>query len=196
MTDDLPPGRSVAAARQPLARSNLEAHLYMDLRPCACGDARFERAHSVFGLPGGGLASRYAGPCAGCGTVREFVFSLPPEPPPIPTGEIRYGDDQPSELLDAGEWLWAADLYARAVPPDPHRLPDPERRLARGRLAGAVAAIDEALKFVPPGDDRVPSAAVQSRLGGPLYQREPGRFRVARLTAVRDAYRSALRLFG
>lgn len=196
MADDVSPGRPGVAARPPLARSSLEAHLYMDLHPCACGEVRFDRASVVEELPGGDLARRYTGRCPRCGAAREFRFSLPEEPPAPETGEIRYGDAEPSELLDAGEWLWVADSYARSVPPEPHRLPEPDRRRARARLASAVAAIDEVLKLIPPGDDRVPPTAVRSRIGAPVYQREPGRFRTGRLIAVRDAYRSALRLFG
>jgi len=191
--DDIPPE---LAARPPLARSSLEAHLYMDLHPCACGETRFDRASVVEELPGGDLARRYTGRCPSCGAEREFVFSLPQEPQDLETGEIRYGDAEPSELLDAGEWLWVADSYARLVPPQPHRLPEPDRRRARTLLASAAAAIDEVLKLIPPGDDRVPQGAVRSRVGAPVYLREPGRFRAPRLIAVRDAYQSALRLFG
>jgi hypothetical protein len=61
------------------------------------------------------------------------------------------------------------------------------------RLAAAVAAVDEALKFVPPGGGRVPFTAVWSPLGRSVYQREPGRFRTSRLTAVRSAYDDVLR---
>jgi hypothetical protein len=126
----------------PLARSNLEAHLFMDLRPCGCGEARFDRASAVVELPGGGLGSRYAGACARCGTAREFVFTLPPQAGPTAAEDVRYGGAEPSELLDPGEWLWTADAYAKAAPADPHR------------LAAAAAAVDEVLKFVPPGGDR------------------------------------------
>jgi hypothetical protein len=49
----------------------------MDLRPCGCGEARFDRASSVVELPGGELASRYAGDCARCGSSRESIFRLP-----------------------------------------------------------------------------------------------------------------------
>jgi hypothetical protein len=31
----------------PLARTNEEAHLYMDLPPCACGEVAFERTSAV-----------------------------------------------------------------------------------------------------------------------------------------------------
>jgi hypothetical protein len=123
------------------------------------------------------------------------VFRRPVEPVVPGADEVRYGDARPSELLDAGEWLWVADSYARSVPAEPHRLPEPERRRARTRLASAATAIDEALRLIPPGLDRVPSGAVRSPVGASVYLREPGRFRAARLTAVRDAYRSALRQF-
>jgi hypothetical protein len=167
----------------------------MDLHPCACGQSRFDRASTVLELPGGGLCRRYAGPCARCGAPREFLFALPERPVEAEADEVRYGGPDPSELLDAGEWLWVADSYARSVPADPHRLPEPERRLARTRLASAAAAIDEVLRLVPAGSDHVPQDAVGSQVGTSMYHREPGRFRVQRLVAVREAYRSALRLF-
>jgi hypothetical protein len=86
----------------PVARTSLEAHLYMDLRPCGCGVGRFGRASSVVELPDGQLASRYAGDCAGCGSSREFVFRLPAEILSLAVGEIRFGGTEPSELLDSG----------------------------------------------------------------------------------------------
>lgn len=167
----------------------------MDLRPCDCGEARFNRSSVVVELAGGELASRYAGSCARCGSAREFMFSLPPQAA-RPTEEIQYGNAEPSQLLDAGEWLLVADSYARAVPSDPHRLPEPDRRRARARLASAVAALDEVLKFVPPGGTQVPATAIWTVLGGSVCRQEPGRFHVLRLTAVREAYRASLERFG
>jgi hypothetical protein len=183
------------AVNPPLARTSLEAHLYMDLRPCSCGNARFDRVSSVVQLPDGDLGSRYAGACAGCGTMREFVFRLPRHVDPAAADEIRYGNAEPSELLDAGEWLWVADRYAKAVPADPHRLPEPDRGQARARLATAAAALDEVLKFVPAGASDVPSTAIWSTQGRRVYGEEPGRFRAARLDAVRTVYRTTLRRF-
>lgn len=179
----------------PLARSSLEAHLYMDLHPCACGGVQFDRGSTLAQLPSGELVRRYAGRCAQCGAERRFEFRLPDQPLEPGPGEVRYGDDHPSELLDAGEWLWVADTYARTVPAQPHLLAEPGREQARIRLASAAAAMDEAIRLIPPGADSVPAGAIRSQVGATLYQREPGRFRAARLAAVRDAYRSALRLF-
>jgi hypothetical protein len=173
----------------PLARTNHEAHLFMDLRPCGCGETAFDRASSIVTLPDGALASRYAGTCARCGGQREFVFGLPAQILAVSAEEMRYGGAEPSQLLDAGEWLWVADRYAQAVPPDPQRLLDADRRRARARLSAAAAALDEVLKFVPADGASVPPAAFWTELGGTVYAREPGRFRVARLAAVRDTYR-------
>lgn len=178
----------------PLARSSHEAHLYMDLTACACGETRFARSGAVVTLPGGDLGSRYSGLCDRCGTPREFVFRLDAQEPQ--GGTIRYGGEHPSELIDAGEWLWIADRYARAVPPAPHRLAAPDRGQARTRLAAAAAAIDEVLKFAPAGAARVPEEAIWTALGRSVYEREPGRFRVGRLNAVRTSYRDALGRFG
>ncbi|WP_233563211.1 hypothetical protein [Micromonospora musae] len=177
------------------ARSANEAHLYMDLHPCGCGEGRFPRASTILALPDGELARRYAGSCERCGTAREFLFRLPAEPESAEAG-FRYGAAEPSALIDAGEWLWVAEGHARGVPAGAERLPEADRRRCRTRLTAAVAAVDEALKFVPAGGGRVPFTAVWSPLGRSVYQREPGRFRASRLTAVRSAYDTALRRLG
>lgn len=174
------------------ARSTHEAHLYMDLQPCGCGQGRFPRGATVLTLPDGELARRYAGPCEGCGTTREFLFRLPAGPVEVEQG-FRYGGTEPSLLIDAGEWLWVAENHARGVPAGAVGLPEADRRRCRLRLTAAVAALDEVVKFVPPGGARVPFTAVWTALGRSVYQREPGRFRAGRLAAVRSAYAGVLR---
>ena len=162
----------------PLARTSAEAHLYMELHPCACGETSFGRQSAVVEAEGD-LASYYSGPCARCGTAREFLFRLPAEILPVVPGEVRFGDDRPSELLDPGEWLRLADAYAGTS----------DSARAAADLATAAAAMDEVLKFVPPGADEVPETAFWSDRGAAVYAAEPGRFRAARLEAVRDTYR-------
>jgi hypothetical protein len=178
----------------PVARTNTEAHLFMDLNPCACGETAFERSSSVVPYEGG-LASLYRGRCARCGEEREFVFGLPAEIL-IPSGrEVVFGGDAPSQLLDAGEWLWVADRYARSVPAGAERLTGPDREQVRTRLATAAAALAEVLKFVPPGADAVPRAALWTDRGAAVYVAEPGRFAADRLKAVREVYRETLDRF-
>jgi hypothetical protein len=162
----------------PLARTSAEAHLFMDLRPCRCGETAFARDSSVV-VAGDDLATRYAGPCARCGVQREFLFRLPEHVRPPRAGEVDFGGDEPSELLDPGEWLKAADAHAGALGD-------------RQALATAFAAVGEVLKFIPPGASAVPPEAFRTYPGQSLYAAEPGRFRRDRLIAVREAYRELL----
>src|SRR5690349_8379076 len=139
-----------------LARTVAEAHLFMDLHPCdVCGEEQFERTAAVI-LVDGELLSRYTGTCPQCGNPREFTFRVPDEPPLPDPDDPSFGDDRPSELLDAGEWLWVADEIARTIPAEPDGLTPDERQYARREMRTAAAAVAEARKFVPPGADAVP----------------------------------------
>ena len=62
------------------------------------------------------------------------MFRLPDEIL-LPVGPLRYGDHRPSELLDPGEWVEVSDARAR-----------------QGDLPVAIAALEEALKFIPAGE--------------------------------------------
>lgn len=172
----------------PLSRTNAEAHLYMDLRPCACGETRFGRDSAVVALDDGDLASRYTGTCARCGQPREFVFRLPAEiRMPEAANGYSYGGDEPSQLIDPGEWLWVADAYAGQVPAEPPTDPEQRRRSA-ALLHRAAAAVAEALKFIPADADRVPPASITSERGQEILRRQPERFRRNRLDVLRRTY--------
>jgi hypothetical protein len=174
----------------PPARTNAEAHLYMDLRPCGCGEVRFPRASSVITTPDGEPAGRYAGICPQDGAAREFLFRMPERLLPPSPGTVRYGGPEPSELIDPGEWLSVADACARSVPADTAALAADDLATARTMLTHAAAAVDEVLKFIPAGAERVPEEAFGSERGRAVFAKEPGRFRRPRLEAVRDTYRS------
>ncbi|WP_113699824.1 hypothetical protein [Nonomuraea lactucae] len=163
-----------------VARTRDEAHLYLDLHPCACGSVETTWDTALADV-GGELASRYTGACADCGTEREFLFGLPERE--TMTGEFpTFGGSEPSQLLDAGEWLRVADLTAGDVPTG-----DPAA--ARQALTIATAAVEEVVKFIPAGHDRVPDHAFWSPQGRGVRDAEPGRFALDRLLIVRDAYR-------
>lgn len=174
-----------------LARTNAEAHAYMDLNPCRCGDPTRPADSAVFNLDGV-LASRYAGACPACGRQREFLFRLPEDIVAVPFGVVAFGDGTPSELLDPGEWLLIADRYAGSVPADTTVLDPQDARRARRLLAHADAAMGEVLAFVPAGGDAVPPEAFRSERSRGMYATEPGRFSRLRLEAVRGAYRGML----
>lgn len=164
-----------------VARTRDEAHLYLDLHPCQkCGSVETTWATSVVTVEGE-LASRYTGTCEECGAEREFLFGLPPQPV-MPEGYPTFGGPEPSQLLDAGEWMWVADLTAGNVPVD-------DRAEARRTLSIAAASVAEVLKFVEPGAEEVPDSAFWSERGLKVRAAEPGRFTVDRLQVVRDTYR-------
>jgi hypothetical protein len=172
-----------------LARSNEEAHLYLDLHPCECGGEDAARDSAV-SLDGDQWTVRYTCICARCGRPREVAFRQPESPARPATGGWSAGEG-PSELLDAGEWLWVSDLYGGA-PADADGLGPEEAAQAREDLAAAGGALDEVVKFLPADADEVPAAAFWTERGRQVWRSEPGRFRRERLTAVRDRYRALL----
>ncbi|WP_345634920.1 hypothetical protein [Rugosimonospora acidiphila] len=175
----------------------------MDLHPCVCGEARFERDSSVgeaggidrvgeaggIDGAGGGWLCRYRGECERCGRERLFEFRQPERLVVPPEGA--WSVDGTSQLLDAGEWLWLADLLG-ARPADPPDGGGAALDRDREALASAAAAIDEVLRFLPDGTGTVPDSAFWSERGAGLRAVEPGRFRRASLVAAAAAYRSVL----
>lgn len=191
--------RPAPARSLPYARTNAEAHLYMDLHPCACGESDFERDSAVFER-GDDLETVYEGPCARCGARRRFEFVIAESLPPHRGAAVVYGGDEPSRIICPAEFLTVSDERASRVPGSSARV-DSDDPAALGRvrrdLAVAIAALEEVLKFIPPGADRVPAGAVRSAAGKELYARAPERFTRLHLQAVLDAYRAyAARLPG
>ncbi|MEV0993373.1 hypothetical protein [Nonomuraea sp. NPDC050202] len=162
----------------PVARTRDEALVYLDLNPCECGSVETEWDSGVVSI-GGALVKCYSGVCEGCGSDREYLFSLPRREV-MPSGWPTFGGPEPSQLLDAGEWLWLADFTAGNVPEDPES--------ARRVLSMARAAVEEVLKFIPEGQDDVPAEAFWSARGREVREAEPPRFRRDRLLVVRDTY--------
>jgi hypothetical protein len=159
-------------------RTSAEVHIYMDQRPCACGDIEFDRQSAVM-TDRGVLCSRYFGRCRTCGTMREFIFELPKAQRPI-GNQVEFGGSDPSRLLDAGEWMAISEYYAKL---DPGTAED---------LDIARAALEEVIKFLANGADSVPGNAFWTERGRAVRDREPGRFRRDRLAAVLDVYRERL----
>lgn len=187
-----PPEPPAWPDQPPVARTPQEAYLYIEWRACACGERRFELVRSDIVEAVGGLESVITVRCGGCDAEREFRFTLPAAPLVVSPGEVRFGGDEPSQLLDPGEWLAVADAESDAVPADLTALRPDQRRGLRRPLATAAAALDEVLKFVPADGDGVPESAFVSTDGRTAYRDGPGRFQVARLTAARDRYRQLL----
>jgi hypothetical protein len=165
-----------------VARTRDEAHLYLELHPCEdCGSVDTEWEHGLAEADGE-LVSSYVGVCPGCGMEREYLFGLP-EKETAAGAFPTFGGPEPSELLDAGQWLEVADLSASDVPAG-------DRAAAARVLSVARAAVEEVLKFIPAGRAEVPDDAFWTDEGRRVRDAEPGRFRLDRLLVIRDTYRT------
>ncbi|WP_031172518.1 hypothetical protein [Streptomyces durhamensis] len=155
------------------ARSSSEAHLYMDLHPCECGSVDFERGHRLEQL-GNDIVAVYEGVCRQCGRIRRFTFLMAEDIPPPPPA---FGGPEPSQIIDPGEFLDVAFRIAETTGVRLLNAPDSEQHTYRGAVAYALAAYEEVLKFIPPGQNAVPASAFTSEVGRTRYQSEPGNFR-------------------
>ena len=113
---------------------------------------------------------------------------LPDEMLP-PMGGVVYGGAEPSTIIDPGQFLSVADDSAKSAPMSVADLDDADKARAKRKMAVAIAAVEEVIKFIPLGEDRVPPSAFFSDAGRQVYDAEPGRFRKPRLEAVLGAYR-------
>lgn len=188
-------GEVAGPPRLPFARTSAELRLFLDLRPCVCGAVRAAWTHRVRDLDDG-LVAEYTARCPDCDRERLFTFLLPDEPLGSgPEGAaFRYGDERPSELLDPGEWLSAADQLSRSVPMLADGAGPQERHRFRFAIGRAAAALAEVMRFAPPGAAAVPESACFTDRGRAVYRAEPGRFRLDRLAAVRESYLRLLEL--
>lgn len=158
-----------------IARFSYECLVYLSFHPCSCGDTTIPNV--LIGERDGRNVAVYEGTCESCGRPRRIEFLLG-------------GDDRaPSTLVDAGQWLLAAEHAARQISGDLSVLPPEERIAALRNLERAIVALEEALKFVAADMDEVPVGALFSREGRALHSSEPGRFRRPRIRAVLDTFR-------
>jgi len=163
----------------PVARTHDEALLWLEREPCAeCATTSTTWEHGLAQDDAGELVLAYDTECSSCGTDREYYFGLPERE----TGLGAFGGPEPSELIDAGQWLALADELASRVPAE-----DLEARAER--LGWAAAAVDEVLKFVPADEDDVPDWAFWTSDGRQVRDEQPGRFRRTRLEVVLATYR-------
>ncbi|MFC7480525.1 hypothetical protein ACFQX7_11380 [Luedemannella flava] len=177
----------------PSARTRDEAHLFLDLHGCDDCGATEVAWRSALAEVDGTVTRRYFGACGDCGRDREAYFALPERPvTPAPGAPVTFGGDEPSLLLDPGDWLLVADICAQSASSVGDASDGDELAERRESLTIALAAMDEVLKFVPAGETAVPDAAFFTERGRTVHRRDPGRFAVNRLRTVRDAYLSAL----
>lgn len=181
----------------PLARSYDEITLYQDLHPCRCGEAalNIERS-SLLDLGNDVLGRHHEARCAGCGSPREFYFRLSDDILQNGLAAGRFGGPEPSELIDAGEWHWIAEMIVSRIPPFSIRLTPQQRAESIEDLQVAVAALKEVLKFIPPAEEMVPDEAFWTPRGRKVRAEElPFRFRRNMIQVRIDSYQKSLRQF-
>ncbi|WP_431679087.1 hypothetical protein [Kitasatospora sp. KL5] len=152
-------------------RSAKEAHLYIDMHACDCGETSLEREHSIQKRDEA-LVAVYEGVCPGCGTERRFEFVLPETP--APAG--KFGGDEPSAILDAGEFLAASDRYGDLAYARSRQGTPEARATVVPLLDEAIAALEEVFKFIPADAEEVPADAIASEAGRKICAANPGRF--------------------
>jgi hypothetical protein len=89
-----------------------------------------------------------------------------------------------------------SDRCAKAVPASVSGLDETARRKAAATLQRSIAALEEVLKFIPPGADEVPKSAFRSAESARILEQLPGQFQRLRLNARLQAYRDLLQQFG
>lgn len=154
------------------ARSSFEAHLYMDLHPCECGSGEFDRQHRLE-QHGNDIVAVYEGACRQCGATRRFTFRMAEEIPPPPPA---FGGSEPSQIIDPGEFVEVAHRISGSTAIQLLNTPESEHHKLRDAMAYALAAFEEVLKFIKPGDEAIPASAFTSEVGKARYRRDPGKF--------------------
>jgi hypothetical protein len=86
----------------------------------------------------------------------------------VPQHSDRYGGPDPSQIIDAGEWRLISLAYMGKL----DSVQDRPAQL-RGVYEVALAAYQEMLKFIPPGQQEMPDSAFFNPRGRQVRATEP-----------------------
>ena len=137
------------------------------------------------------LVTRYGGRCPTCRHEREFRFRIDNElaedgqTAPLIPGEPEFGRAEPSEIIDAGQWLRSADRILAATPSSVLGVSAEEWRARRYMFRAAAESVGEVLKFIPDDADEVPDRSFWTDDGRVERDRAPDRFRREKLEHLR-----------
>ncbi|MGB2987912.1 MAG: hypothetical protein WBE26_18745 [Phycisphaerae bacterium] len=171
---------------EPLSAHSLaEAYLYLMATPCAsCGKGPLNGADArAVGDAGRGMTVAIPVTCRSCQTVTTMTFRLPEKPDT--TGEhetaIVNPTDEPSSLLDVGQWIVLFRVITEAA--------DKETDKVQARHLGLEAAqcLEEALKFYDEIDnDLPPPEAFFTDASRERFRERPEQFSRRRLIELRS----------
>jgi len=169
--------RHVSATVPKSARSDAEALAFLATTPCPrCRSTSSPWLHAFVTGQGRKPAPRKRGQytcrCETCRLIRVTYVPLAEKD----AGPGLFGGPERSALLDAGQWLAYVDARAQ---------PGADGPPTRNALRTAAAAIEEVLKFIPPGQDCVSRDDLCAGLA--YFDQQPERFRRAELVQARKA---------
>jgi len=158
------------------ARTDAEAILFLATLSCPrCRSTGAPWRHNFVGPERKGAPVKrghYTGRCQTCRLTRNMRITLPAHD----AGPGLFGGPERSALLDAGQWLAYVDAQAR---------PGDDGPPTRNALRTAAAAIDEVIKFIPAGQDRVCRDDLHAGLA--YFDTQPERFERSELVRTRAA---------
>ncbi|MCX5078445.1 hypothetical protein OG321_39055 [Streptomyces sp. NBC_00424] len=99
---------------------------------------------------------------------------------------------EPSRIIDPGEFADVGYQVSRSAGLELLNRPKSEHHRYRAATAYALAAFEEVLKFVPPGQDAIPADAFTSEAGRARYRKGPGKFRRNFIQMTIDSTRRVL----
>jgi len=170
-----------------VTRSSEEARLYLEVHACDCGEEQFDPRHWL-DQRGDDLVAVYEGECPNCGRTRRYEFRLDKQMP----GQFPSFGTGVSQILDAGEFLWAASTRLATIPVDLNLLPAERWPAAMLDTRYGIAAVTEAAKFLVDGADELPDTAVVGQRGRDLRRARPRLFTRAGLQDRLDLLSSLL----
>jgi hypothetical protein len=176
--------------RMLVARTAAEAHLYVDLECEALGEVPIERKQRPASKRNVRQVIEFTMYEVRCqsGKLLEFEFSVLPKERPGLRRSVSYGGKEPSQLLDAGDWMLIADRHVGKAPKSVAGMSEKARKLAKEDLQIAIACVDEILKFIRPGETSVSSTTLTGNRGKTYFNKDVRRFRRDQL----DGFKSEL----
>ena len=160
------------------AHSQIEARLYLQVVPCeACSHGPWESSAPA---PTGEGTWRFRATCTHCSAQREFEFALGPLAIPDGGAERINPTSDPSEIIDAGQWLSLHYLLMESAQ-------DTEDRVGKRQLTSQAAqSLAEALKFYTADDELPPETAFFTESSRHAFADHPERFARQKLRDMRD----------
>lgn len=176
----------------PLARTFDEAKVWVGTQTCDCGGqygtsyfddvglATQWRMSAHFAQEKGWMLTSYDCTCLKCSAHQSFGFRVHGDESVRPVDAVVwYGADEPSQLIDAGQWfLLYLEHSDHAGGKRGHAPEEEDRRIA-------LAALAEVRKFVPAGKSRVPSSAFWTDVGKQVHKQFDDLLRVESLDRIR-----------